>query len=122
MFAIEIADHFRAAHQLLLPDGSFEPLHDHDWQVLLRVESSRLDAIDTVMDFHDLAAILRHTIEPLAGRNLGETSVAAGGRNPSAERVAQWIAVQVSARLPAEARLSFLRISEAENCWAIYQP
>lgn len=122
MFAIEIAESFQAAHQLQLADGQMEDSHSHLWQVLLRVGSARLDSIDTVMDFHQLAHMLRNTVGQLADRDLGQTPVVAGGANPSAEKVAEWIARQVQRQLPTGVDLVFVRISEAENCWAIYQP
>ncbi len=122
MYAIEIADQFFASHQLRLLDGSYEPLHAHAWSVLVRVQSARLDAIGTVMDFHELAAMLKRVIGALDGRNLGQTAIGHDQTNPSAERVAEWIALQLQAMLPPDVSLAWLRISEAENCWAIYQP
>lgn len=122
MYAIEIADQFFASHQLRLLDGSYEPLHTHIWQILVRVQSARLDAIDTVMDFHELAAMLKRVTGTLEGKNLGDTPIGHGHANPSAERVAEWIALQLQAMLPSGATLAWLRISEAEKCWAVYQP
>ncbi len=122
MYAIEIADRFSASHQLRLLDGAYEPLHEHLWQILLRVQSTQLDAIDTVMDFHELAAVLRKVISPLEGQNLRQTPLAHENLNPSAERIAEWIALQVQTMLPSGVTLAWLRISEAENCWAVYQP
>ncbi len=122
MYAIEIADQFFASHQLRLLDGSYEPLHAHAWHILLRIQSARLDAMGTVMDFHELAATLRRIIGPLEGQNLGQTAIGHNHTNPSAERVAEWIALQLQPMMPAGVSLAWLRISEAENCWAIYQP
>lgn len=122
MYAIEIADQFCASHQLRLLDGSFEPLHGHVWSVLVRVQSQSLDAIGTVMDFHELASKLKQVIGPLDGKNLGQTPMGQQYANASAEHVAEWIARQLQAELPPGVTLAWLRISEAENCWAIYQP
>ena len=121
---------FSAAHALRLPDGSLEPLHGHDWQVAVTVAADRLDAMDTVMDFHQLEASLQAVIDPWHNRCLNEVAPFGEQRddethlaiNPSAERVAERIGLSVAADLPDGVRLVSVAVGEAPGCTARYCP
>ena len=58
MFTVSVETHFRASHQLGLPDGSKEPLHWHDWSVVADVSSDGLNNTGVVMDFSRLKAAM----------------------------------------------------------------
>ena len=121
---------FSAAHALRLPDGSLEPLHGHDWRVAVTVASDRLDAMDTVMDFHQLEAAVEAVVGPWRNRCLNDVEpfgVERGGEveltvNPSAERVAERIGVAVAAGLSEGVRLVRVDVGEAPGCTARYLP
>ena len=59
--------HFQASHQLTMPDGSKEPVHDHDWVVTVNLSSEKLNNMGVVMDFRVLKAMIDKTI---AGFNI----------------------------------------------------
>ncbi len=122
MFIIEVQGEFYAAHQLRLPDGSTEPLHSHHWKVSVCVKSSELDALETVMDFHQLEQILKRICNAWDNRNLNDIAPFDKAINPSAERVAQRIAELLIPEVPAPAKLQSVSITEAPNCVAIYHP
>jgi len=112
---------FAASHTLRLPDGTREPLHGHNWRVRVTVASDRLDAMDCVMDFHELERQLDAVVGPWHNRHLDDAEPFAGGAvNPSAERVAEAVARGVS--LPAGVRLVSVEVSEAPGCVAVYRP
>ena len=114
---------FTASHALRLPDGSYEPTHSHDWPVAVTVESEKLDAMACVMDFHELEKIVAAVIKPWRGKHLNDVPPFAGEAiNPSAERVAEQIAVAVAAELPKGVSLAEARIGEAKGCTAVYRP
>ncbi len=119
-FDITVTRVFSAAHQLRLPDGSLEPLHGHNWRVRVTVSSDQLDAIGTVMDFHELERLLDAIIAPLHNRHLNELPPFAVELNPSAENVAFHIAR--SLHLPSTVRPGSTEVWETENCSAIYRP
>jgi len=126
-FEITINTTFAAAHAIRLPDGSLEPLHGHNWQTQLTVGCDELDGIETVMDFHDLQAMLDDIVAPVRNRNLNDCPPFADGQgglaiNPTAERVAQWIGESVSAKLPDRVALHAVRIEEAAGCFATWRP
>jgi 6-pyruvoyltetrahydropterin/6-carboxytetrahydropterin synthase len=122
MYAIEVSMEFCAAHQLRLADGSLEPLHGHNWRVEVRVVSKKLDAIETVMDFHQLESLLRQIVAPWQNKHLNDFSPFNHKFNPTAERVAQNIAELLIPLIPTAVSLEFVRISEAPGCFAIYFP
>jgi 6-pyruvoyltetrahydropterin/6-carboxytetrahydropterin synthase len=123
MYSITIERSFSAAHAIRLPDGSLEPVHGHNWPVEVSVGSPGLDQIETVMDFHELVGMVDGVLAGLHNRCLNEVEPFAGGRvNPTAERVAWWIAGRVRASLPAGVRLECVRVGEAPGCYASYRP
>ena len=127
MYEITVTRVFCAAHALRLPDGSIEPLHGHNWEVRVTVAAAQLDAMETVMDFHDLESALDRLVGPANNANLNDLPpfVGADGAlavNPSAERVAQWIGDEMAGALPATVKLHHVRVSEAPGCAATYRP
>lgn len=114
---------FTASHALRLPDGSYEPTHSHDWPVAVTVQSDQLDAMACVMDFHELEKIVTAVLKPWHGKHLNDVPPFAGGAiNPSAERVAEQIAVAVAGELPKGVLLTESRVGEAKGCTAVYRP
>jgi 6-pyruvoyltetrahydropterin/6-carboxytetrahydropterin synthase len=127
MYEITVRRQFAAAHAIYLPDGSLEPLHGHDWQVQVTVQSDGLDTIETVMDFHTLEQQVDTIIAPWHNAHLNNCAPFADGQgglaiNPSAERVAQTIGETLTPQLPAGVRLGDVLIEEAAGCWARHRP
>jgi 6-pyruvoyltetrahydropterin/6-carboxytetrahydropterin synthase len=118
MFAIEVITEFCASHQLRVPDGTLEPLHGHNWCVTVTIESPQLDAIDTVMDFHELQNIVTQVIAPWNNQHLNDVAPFADAINPSAERVAETLAKTIGAALPSPATIVSVWVSEAPGCRA----
>lgn len=97
-----------------------EPVHGHDWQVRLTIGTEHLDEIETVMDFHVLESLLATTVKPLAGHLINEIQPFVNGMNPSAERIAEYLADKLSDHLPRQFTLIQVQIMEAPGCWATY--
>jgi 6-pyruvoyltetrahydropterin/6-carboxytetrahydropterin synthase len=119
-FEITTRRAFAAAHQLRLPDGSLEPLHGHNWRVNVTVSAGQLDALGTVMDFHELERLVDLVTSPMHNRHLNELEPFARELNPSAENVAFHIAR--SLRLPAGVRLERVEVWETPENSAVYKP
>ncbi len=112
-FEIRTVRCFSAAHQLRLYDGSLEPLHGHNWRVAVTVSASVLDAIDVVMDFHELERLVDDVIVPFHNRHLNDLDAFAKS-NPSAEGVA--LHIGRSLNLPSSTTLVRVEVWEtAEN-------
>ena len=129
MYQITVSRIFSAAHAIRIYDGSLEPLHGHNWTVEVTVEASQLDAIEVVMDFHQLEKIVDELIEHVHNKNLNEIAPFGRGTdhgpsqvNPTAERVAWWLGTQITQALPEHAHLASVRVGEASGCTATYRP
>lgn len=124
-YEITIERGFSATHALKLPDGTWEPVHGHDWPVWVTVAADELDAMRTVMDFHELERVVEGVIRPWHGKHLNDIPPFKGddmNANPSAERVAWAIAAAVEKQLRGQAWLVSVKIGEAKGCTATYCP
>ena len=119
-FDITARREFSAAHQLRLYDASLEPLHGHNWVVVVTVSAQRLDEIGVVMDFHELARLLDAIIRPMHNRHLNEVEPFESGLNPSTENVA--LHVGRSLALPDGVRLISVQVWETEANSAVFRP
>ena len=120
-FDITATRHFAAAHQLVLYDGSLEPLHGHNWVVRVTVSADKLDAIGVVMDFHVLERVVDEVVRPMHNRHLNELA-AFRRRNPSTEHVALHVGEHVAGALPAGVRLAAVEVWETPENSAVYRP
>jgi len=114
-FDITITRDFSASHQLRLYDGSLEPLHGHNWRVVVTVSAQKLDQIGVVMDFHELQRIVDQIVSPMHNRHLNELREFAAS-NPSAENVALHVAQTL--RLPGHIKLQTVEVWETYDCRA----
>ena len=117
MFTISVETHFRASHQLILPDGSREPVHRHDWLVTVAVSSDRLDNMGVVMDFQTLRAMVDKATAEFDNRALDEIDHFRQN-NPSAENVAKYIYGKLRAELPEGVELRSIQVVEEPGCSA----
>jgi 6-pyruvoyltetrahydropterin/6-carboxytetrahydropterin synthase len=111
LFTISVETHFWASHQLVLPDGSKEPLHRHDWMVTAALSSERLNSMGLVMDFHRLKRMLDRTVAEFADKTLDQFDYFRGNGS-SAEMVAKYIYEKVEQKLPKDVRLDYIRVIE----------
>ena len=120
-FEVTITARFVAAHQLRLPDSSYEPLHEHDWRVTVTVAGSHLDEMGVLVDFHPLHKHLVDLLARFQHQNLNLLPAFAE-RNPSAENVAVCVAETLAPLLTKGLRLACVEIEEEANCIARFHP
>lgn len=129
-FEITYETTFAAAHAIVLPDGSLEPVHGHNWSVVVTVAADGLDAIETVMDFHDLEAIVQGVTAKWHNQHLNDCAPFADATqterhglavSPTAERIAEHLGTTVAAALPGHVRLVSVAVGEAPGCTAVYR-
>jgi 6-pyruvoyltetrahydropterin/6-carboxytetrahydropterin synthase len=120
MFTISVERHFRASHQLTLPDGSKEPVHNHDWVVAASLSSEKLNNMGVVMDFQALKAMVDKTIAGFNNTSLDEIGYFQRN-NPSAENVAKYIYDKLRNELPEGVKLRNIRVVEEPGCSAKFR-
>jgi 6-pyruvoyltetrahydropterin/6-carboxytetrahydropterin synthase len=118
MYELLVERCFNATHALRV-GGVTEPVHGHDWQVVVRVGAGELNADDLVMDFHELERLIDAALQPLQHANLSELP-AFEGVNASAERVVKHLHDQIAPGLPAGVQLVSVTVTEAPGCRAVY--
>jgi len=116
VYRISKTAQFAAAHHLeTLPDG--HPCgrqHGHSYRVTFRLESYTLVGPGWVVDFGELAAL----VKDLDHRDLN-TLLAF---EPTAERLAQYLHECATRLLETDdARVVSVRVSESEGAWAEYE-
>jgi 6-pyruvoyltetrahydropterin/6-carboxytetrahydropterin synthase len=119
MFTISVERHFRASHQLTLPDGSKEPIHKHDWVVTASLSSEKLNNMGIVMNFQTLQAMIDKTVDGFNNKALDSIGYFQQN-NPSAENVAKYIYEKLLIELPEGVKLINIRVVEEPGCSATF--
>ena len=131
---------FCAAHRLHEYDGLCANLHGHNYRAEVTLTAMELDGMGMVLDFgiikarigqwidkHWDHALLLNANDPLASvewdRALGlffKTFLFEGGRNPTAEIMAQrlWVAADGEIAGLSGVRLACVRIYDTDSSWA----
>lgn len=124
MYEITVDRTFCAAHALVI-SGMREPLHGHNWHVTVTIAGDALDGDGLLCDFHTVSRVLKDVVRPFENRNLNEVAPF-DETNPSAEHVARHIGLELGSRLDGalapHARVSGVRVTEAEGCAATFRP
>ncbi len=102
--------------------GVREPVHGHNWEVVVGVEGERLDADGLLCDFHAVEAALASVVAPFRNRSLNDVAPF-DAVNPTAELVAAHVVEEMARRLhavlaPTGARVAFASVTEAPGCIA----
>jgi 6-pyruvoyltetrahydropterin/6-carboxytetrahydropterin synthase len=118
MFELTVRRTFAAAHAIVM-QGVRERVHGHNWQVVVTVQGAALDSDGLLCDFHALEATLDAAVGPFHNRSLNE--VPPFDRvNPTAENVAEFVALEVGRRLPEGVLVRRVEVEEAPGCVAAY--
>lgn len=120
-YEIQILSEFSAAHRLRLGDGSFEPLHGHNWKVEVHLRGLRLDDIGMLADFTQVQPIVQRITADLHDTYLNELP-AFSEKNPSTEHVARHIHDRLAPQLPTSVVIRLVRVWETSSCAAAYLP
>jgi 6-pyruvoyltetrahydropterin/6-carboxytetrahydropterin synthase len=108
MFTISVEAQFQA---------SKEPLHRHDWMIVIKVSSEKLDSMGLVMDFGQLKAMVNEITSGLNGARLDDVSYF-HRNNSSAENVAKYIFDELEPKLPGGVELRSVKVVEEPGCSA----
>jgi 6-pyruvoyltetrahydropterin/6-carboxytetrahydropterin synthase len=120
MLTISVETHFRASHQLALPDGSKERAHGHNWLVTADVSSETLNPLGVVMDFRQLKAMVDDIVGEFDDAPLDSLDYFQRN-NPSAEHVAKYIYQKLEPKLPKDIKLRSVKVEEEPGCSAKFE-
>ena len=119
MYEITVRDTFNALHRVRLADGQWEPVHGHDWQVVVAVAADELDQDGMVADFVEVRSALRDTLARLQYAYLNELPMF--GRDvATAERVARVCHDALSRQDRWGGKVRYVEVIEAPGCTARY--
>ncbi|MEQ8770238.1 MAG: 6-carboxytetrahydropterin synthase [Phycisphaerales bacterium] len=124
MFEITVTADFCAAHALTVA-GIKEPVHGHNWHVTVTLVGTELDDDGLLCDFHTVESSVNAITDDFNNTDLNNHP-AFRENNPSAERVAEYIASELHQRvaptLAPHARVAAVSVTEAPGCVATYRP
>ncbi len=120
MYEVSVKNEFTATHAILLPDGSFEKPHEHNWVFTAYFRSNELDQPQgIVIDFVEVARAMKSIAAELNGTNL-DSMDEFDKKGASAERVAEVLANRLQARLNGGYKLYKVTVTETRDCCASY--
>jgi 6-pyruvoyltetrahydropterin/6-carboxytetrahydropterin synthase len=111
LFRVSVETSFRASHQLPLPDGSKESVHQHNWVVCANVSGNKLNSMGLVMDFHKLKAMVDDIVSGFDNASFHEIDYFRRNAS-SAENIAKYVYEQLEPRLPEGVKLRHIKVVE----------
>ena len=117
--SITVKTCFWATHSVLVPDGSLEPKHNHNFAVTAKVSSEKLNDKNMVMDFLDLKKVLDEGADNLSGKVLDDIDYFKTN-GQTAEIIAEYFYEKIEKSLPAEVKLESVTVEESADCCAIF--
>jgi len=121
LYEVSVSRAFTASHSMLLPSGSPEPAHEHDWRMTATFRADRLDGATAVaIDFTAVQRAMDSLVDELQGTVLNSLAPFGDGRC-TAERVAEYLAGRLAERLD-DRRPYRLTVTEAPGCSAAFYP
>jgi 6-pyruvoyltetrahydropterin/6-carboxytetrahydropterin synthase len=121
MFELKVLTRFAAAHRLTMVAKQCENLHGHNWKVEVCVAGNSLDAGGVLMDFGIIKTHVREIIDRLDHTYLNELTEL-GGRPPSSETIAVYIADEVQKHFESTPQFWVSRVNvwESDDACASY--
>jgi 6-pyruvoyl-tetrahydropterin synthase len=120
LYSVIIETSFRASHQLKLPSGSKEPLHEHEWKAAVRVTRKKLNKMGLVIDFQYLKGLVDSIVSDIDAQPLEKIQFFQKN-NSSAENVAKYIYEKLEIMLPKSVQLNDITVTEENGCLAKFE-
>jgi 6-pyruvoyltetrahydropterin/6-carboxytetrahydropterin synthase len=123
-YELSVSAEFCAAHRLTGYPGDCCRTHGHNWGVTAFVRCQELDALGMGLDFRDIKALVRDTLESMDHACLNDLPPFAED-NPTAENIARHLYGELSrlldARVPGgRARVARVRVTETPGAEVSY--
>lgn len=123
MYRIHVRDHFDAAHYLRGYQGRCEALHGHRWEVIVALETDRLNEIDLGYDFTALKRVLQEQVLGRLDHRCLNDVPPFDRINASTENLARTIYGWLDEALAGEpVRVAYVEVYESPDTWVRYTP
>jgi 6-pyruvoyltetrahydropterin/6-carboxytetrahydropterin synthase len=119
MYEVAIIRRFSAAHRLLNYNGKCENLHGHNYKVEVALHGDKL-VNGMLIDFSLLKQRLDTILKMLDHQYLNEIEPFSH-TEPSAENIAQYIYNAISNSMPDKIDISYVKVWESDDSWALYR-
>ena len=120
IFELKVISSFAAAHNLREFRGKCENLHGHNWKVEVVLRGKSLETNGLLVDFGEIKAELRKTLEEMDHKYLNELPYFSTN-NPSSENIARFLFEKLSAKFNTGARrLYSVTAWESDDACATY--
>ncbi len=120
MYTLYIDSYFWAGHSVLMPDGTTEAVHSHNFCATAKLTSEVLDDKAMVMDFCGLRQSLDKITAGIAqAGNIGRIDYFAK-KGQTAEIMAKYIFQELKKLLPEGITLAEVIVTEEPQCRAAY--
>jgi 6-pyruvoyltetrahydropterin/6-carboxytetrahydropterin synthase len=123
IFEVSIETHFCAAHALREYKGATEPVHGHNFKVIVNVSGKKVDRAGMAIDFLELKPVIDEEVGRLHYGFLNENvaEFRDGKLSPSAENIALVLYQRIGKRLPKSVKMSSVQVFESPGCSATYR-
>jgi 6-pyruvoyltetrahydropterin/6-carboxytetrahydropterin synthase len=123
IFEVSIETHFCAAHALREYQGGTEPIHGHNFRVIVTVSGKKVDPAGMAIDFLELKPLIDEEVGRLHYGFLNENvaEFREGKLSPSAENIALVLFQRIGKRLPKIVKMSSVQVFESTGCSATYR-
>ena len=123
IFEVSIETHFCAAHALREYKGATEPVHGHNFKVIVTVSGKKVDRAGMAIDFLELKPVIDEEVGRLHYGFLNEKvdEFRDGKLSPSAENIALVLYQRIGKRLPKNISMASVQVFESPGCSATYR-
>lgn len=119
MYRVRVTGAFAAAHFLSDFHGKCENLHGHNYHVWIHAEGETLNEGGMLVDFGVIKKALKEVFKQLDHTMLNDNPFFK--QNPSAERIAEFIYIEMKKILP-DCPICLVEVSETDKNIASYLP
>lgn len=96
--------------------------HGHTYRFEIWITGSHLNDIGILVDFGDIKKLVDGKYDHRRLNDFPEFDINQGGKNPTAEVIAEQVARDIVNLLPSGAYLDKVRVWETPTCYAEYKP
>jgi 6-pyruvoyltetrahydropterin/6-carboxytetrahydropterin synthase len=103
-----------------MPDGVWEDIHSHKWQLKAAFGAENLDENGFAIEFSQAQRFIKESVRPIEGKVLNKIPVF-DGEIPTTEVVARYIYRNLKKMLHSGIKINYIELTEAFGCTIKYK-